>query len=169
MSGFKVGQSTDGSELTLTLSGTIDEDVQFPAINLTPIKQITFDLKDVKSINSVGIREWLNWIKPMSEKCQITMKNCPKTLVFQFNMVEGFLPKGSRVASLYVPFFCEKCDLEESILFNVGQEVQVKDSAVNIKFDLSKIKPCKVDVADCELTMDVTEAKYFHFLKRGSN
>ena len=169
MSGFKVQQNINGSELTLVLSGTIDEDVQFPSLNLASVKQITFDLKEVKSINSVGIREWLNWIKPLAEKCQITMKNCPKTLVFQFNMVEGFLPKGSKVSSLYVPFFCEKCDLEENILFQVGQEIQLKDGKVSVQFDLAKIKPCKVTVEECELTMDVTESKYFHFLRRASN
>ena len=169
MSGFKVQQSINGTELALVLSGTIDEDVQFPTLNLASVKQITFDLKDVKSINSVGIREWLNWIKPMAEKCQIAMKNCPKTLVFQFNMVEGFLPKGSKVSSLYVPFFCEKCDLEENILFHIGQEIQVKDGNVSVQFDLAKIKPCKLPVEECELTMDVTESKYFHFLKRTSN
>ncbi len=166
MSSFNVVQNSNGAELELILSGTIDEDVQFPALNLSATKQIVFNLKDVKSINSVGIREWLNWIKGLSEKCQIVMKNCPKTLVFQFNMVEGFLPKGTKVTSLYVPFFCEKCDLEENMLFQVGQEIKVKNGAVQLDFDLNKIKPCKVNVAECELKIDVTESKYFHFLKR---
>ncbi len=166
MSGFKVEQSTIGDELNLVLSGTIDEDVQFPVLDITTVKKINFDLKDVKSINSVGIREWLNWIKPLSEKTRVTMKNCPKTLVFQFNMVEGFLPKGSQVESLYVPFFCEKCDLEENVLFHIGKEIKVEGGNVSVHFDLEKIKPCKE--AACELSMDVTEAKYFHFLKRST-
>ena len=166
MSVFKVEQKPNGTELNLLLSGVIDEDVQFPAIDVAPFKNVFFDLKDVKSINSVGIREWLNWITPIASKSQVTMKNCPKTLVFQFNMVEGFLPKGSLVQSMYVPFFCEKCDLEENVLFEVGKEIKVTGSNVTVDFDLEKIKPCKE--ASCELSMDVTEAKYFHFLKRAS-
>ena len=169
MSGFKVLQNSNGPELELALSGIIDEDVQFPSFDLSSTKQIVFDLKDVKSINSVGIREWLNWIKALSEKCQIVMKNCPKSLVFQFNMVDGFLPKGSKVTSLYVPFFCEKCDLEENILFQVGEQIIVKDGNVSVKFELEKIKPCQTAVPECGLTIDITEDKYFQFLKRSND
>ncbi len=166
MATFSVQQKVNGPELDLALSGTIDEDVQFPALSLAGIKQVVFDLKDVKSINSVGIREWLNWMKPISEQCQITMKNCPKTLVFQFNMVEGFLPKGAVVSSLYVPFFCEKCDKEENILFNFGKEFKIEGGALKLDYDIKAFNVCKEP--DCELSMDVTEAKYFHFVKRMS-
>ncbi len=169
MSGFKVIQSRNGSELNLNLSGIVDEDAQFPVLDLTGTKQIFFDLKEVKSINSVGIREWLNWIKSLAEKCQVVMKNCPKSLVFQFNMVEGFLPKASKVTSLYVPFFCEKCDLEESILFEVGKELNVKDGVVSVNYDLAKIKTCETSTSDCQLKIDIAEVKYFQFLKRNSN
>lgn len=166
MANFSVQQKINGKELLLSLSGAIDEDVQFPVLNLGGIEQVLFDLKDVKSINSVGIREWLNWVKPISEQSQLSLKNCPKALVFQFNMVEGFLPKGAKVQSLYVPFFCEKCDKEENILFSFGKELKVEAGALKLDYDIASFNLCKE--ADCELAMDVTEAKYFHFVKRMS-
>ena len=164
MTTFNVKQKINGTELQLDLGGAIDEDVQFPVLNLAAVKQVVFDLQAVKSINSVGIREWLNWIKPISEKTQIIMKNCPKTMVFQFNMVEGFLPKGAKVSSLFVPFFCEKCDKEENVLFHIGQEIKLEAGNIKLEYDIASFKLCQ-DPA-CDLAMDVTEAKYFHFSKR---
>jgi hypothetical protein len=166
MANFSVQQKTNLKELALTLAGAIDEDVQFPVLNLAGIEQVIFDLKEIKSINSVGIREWLNWIKPIAEQCQLSMKNCPKVLVFQFNMVEGFLPKGAQVQSLYVPFFCEKCDKEENILFNLGKEFKLEAGTLKLDYDIASFNLCK-DPA-CDLAMDVSEAKYFHFVKRMS-
>lgn len=164
MSEFKSTLQVAGAELKLTFEGLIDEDVTFPAVEAGKHTKVTIDLAAVKSINSVGIREWLNWIKPIAATSRIELLRCPKALVFQFNMVEGFLPANSTVSSFFVPFFCEKCDKEENALFTVGKEVSVAGGAVKMSFDKAGLGLCK-DAA-CEMEMDVTEAKYFQFLKR---
>jgi hypothetical protein len=165
MSNFNSAAQLSGDTLRLNLSGTIDEDVTFPKIEDGPQKQIVLDLKDIKTINSVGIREWLNWIKPLSDKYEIVLENCPKAMVFQFNMVEGFLPPKAKVTSFFVPFYCESCDREDNVLFTVGKEVSGSNGAVKIDFDLQKANLCGKG-EPCEVEMDVTEAKYFQFLKR---
>jgi hypothetical protein len=164
MSEFKVQQKTEGANLHLILNGNIDEDVQFPIIDTTGISVLLVDLKEVKAINSVGIREWLNWIRPLSEKAKIELFNCPKALVFQLNMVEGFLPKGGVVKSFFVPFFCEKCDREENILFTLGKEIEAAGGNYAVKFNIQDANLCKEPA--CEMAMDATEAKYFQFLKK---
>ncbi len=166
MNEFKSSEQINGDSILLTFEGTIDEDVQFPVVSLTGNSAITIDLQAVKAINSVGIREWLNWIRPLSEKVAIELINCPKALVFQFNMVEGFLPKNAHVLSFYVPFFCEKCDREDNVLFTVGSEVTVNAGTVSIQYDAKKADLCKKGDDDCEVEMDVTESKYFQFLKK---
>lgn len=165
MSGFNSASALEGDTLKLTLSGVIDEDVTFPKVDDGPQKKIVLDLKDIKTINSVGIREWLNWIKPLSEKYEMVLENCPKAMVFQFNMVEGFLPAKSKVTSFFVPFYCESCDREDNVLFTVGKEVTGSAGAVAINFDVKAANLCKKG-EPCEAEMDVTEAKYFQFLKR---
>lgn len=164
MSEFKHTQETDGKILLLSFAGLIDEDASFPAVDASKFEKLIIDLNDVKAINSVGIREWLDWIRPLANKLQIVLKRCPKAMVFQFNMVEGFLPAKAQVTSFYVPFFCEKCDREDSFLFNVGQEVKVLSGQVKIEHDAKKAAGCNNPA--CELEMDVTESKYFQFLKR---
>jgi len=164
MNEFKASEKIDGENLLLAFEGTIDEDVQFPAVAASKYKKVCIDLKEVRAINSVGIREWLNWIRPIAESSEIILMRCPKALVFQFNMVEGFLPNRASVSSFYVPFFCEKCDREENVLFSVGKEVALVGGAPKVTFDLASAGLCKE--AECAMEMDVTESKYFQFLKK---
>lgn len=164
MSEFKSQATENGSNLTLAFTGTIDEDVEFPAVEAGKYQNITLDLKGIKAINSVGIREWLNWIRPLAEKSNFTLENCPKAMVFQFNMVEGFLPPRSKVASFYVPFYSESADQEENVLFQVGREVTNDGGTISIKYDPKAANLGGVD----DMEMDVTEGKYFQFLKRAT-
>jgi anti-anti-sigma regulatory factor len=57
MSEFKSTSNENGSNVTLAFQGTIDEDVEFPSVATGKYSTITLDLKGVKAINSVGIRE----------------------------------------------------------------------------------------------------------------
>lgn len=167
MTDFKVQEKIEAGQLVLVFEGVIDEEVKFPAVDTAKHKKVFIDLKAVRSINSVGIREWLNWIRPLAEAAQIVFLKTPKALVFQMNMVEGFLPKNGFVQSFYVPFFCEKCDKEENILFGVGQEVQLQPGGYKLTFDIKNAKVC--NNASCEMEMDASEAKYLQFLKRMSS
>lgn len=164
MSEFKATQQQEGANLVLSFEGTIDEDVSFPSVDASAANSVVIDLHGVRSINSVGIREWLNWIKPLADQKPMVLQRAPKAIVFQFNMVEGFLPKNASVTSFYVPFYCDTCDKENNVLFSVGKEVTVESGQVKLHFDMQQANICKGP--DCELEMDVTESKYFQFLKR---
>ena len=141
MAQFTSTQVENGTDLSLAFTGTIDEDVVFPAVDANKYKKITLDLQNVKSINSVGIREWLNWIAPLAQSTDFVLENAPKAVVFQFNMVEGFLPARAQVRSFYVPFYSESKDQEENVLFSVGKEVFVKDGEVKMDYDPKVAKP----------------------------
>jgi hypothetical protein len=164
MSEFKSTSNENGSNVTLAFQGTIDEDVEFPSVATGKYSTITLDLKGVKAINSVGIREWLNWIRPLAESSKFVLENCPKAMVFQFNMVEGFLPPKSQVSSFFVPFYSESADQEENVLFHVGKEVTSTGGNIAINYDPKAAKLGGVD----DMEMDVTEGKYFQFLKRAT-
>jgi hypothetical protein len=164
MSEFKSTATADGANLTLAFQGTIDEDVEFPVVEAGKHPTITLDLKGIKAINSVGIREWLNWIRPLAETSKFILEHCPKAMVFQFNMVEGFLPPQARVNSFFVPFYSESADQEENVLFKVGQEVTATGGVIAINYDPKAAQLGGVD----DMEMDVTEGKYFQFLKRAT-
>lgn len=164
MSDFKHTAKLNGATLNLALEGSIDEDAEFPVVDTNTVKSVIIDLNGIRAINSVGIREWLAWIRPLSQGVAITLERCPKAMVLQFNMVDGFLPPKAKVSSFYVPYFCEKCDFEGSHLFTMGKHVTNGPNGPVISFNAKAASNCSQ--ADCGIEIDVSEAKYFQFIKR---
>ncbi len=158
---FTVDLKKENNKATILMEGGIDEDSIFPKIDLSGVeREVVVDLAKVEHINSIGIRSWLNWFKPMATKYKFVLINCPRVVVMQMNMVDGFLPVNSRVESFFVPYYCETCDLESEVLFRVGKEVTLQNGAV--KIDYSPQGTCKTP--DCAIEIDANEAKYFRFL-----
>ncbi len=155
MSKFDIKLGNNGDKLQVKVVGVIDEDVDF---TVYPLKgsQIEVDLKDLKSINSCGIREWIKWMGTASA-AQISLHNCPKVIVDQINMVDGFLPANGKVQSFFVPYYSEDAGSEKSVLFSRGKEFN--DGEVTAP---SVVK----DEDGNEMEMDVIESKYFKFITK---
>lgn len=146
----------NGDNLVVQVGGKIDEDADFSTCSIAGSNAITVDFNQVQTINSCGIREWIKFIKT-APAAQFTYKNCPKVIVDQINMVDGFLPSGSTVESFYVPYFNEDAGTEKSVLFNKGKE-----------FSAGKVTP-PAEVKDDSgnaMEIDVIEAKYFKFVEK---
>lgn len=154
---FEVKKEEHLGKTLLKFCGQIDEEAVFPSIEEWG-KELYVDLEGVTAINSIGIRAWIMWFGEMSDTV-FTFMNCPKALVMQMNMVEGFLPNQSTVFSLQVPFFCEDCDEEKEVMFEVGKHVKVEGDKIKLDFDKSSI--CG---AGCDPELDVSESKFFRFL-----
>ena len=158
MGQFKADKIQQGEELTVKLTGHIDEDAVFTGLELGQNNRITLDLAEVTAINSCGIREWIKWIRTAGESSSIVYRNCPKVIVDQINMVEGFLPANAKVESFYVPYYCDSTGNEKMILFKEGAEF--KNGEV---FPPAEVKD---DESGEAMEMDVIEAKYFKFLQK---
>ena len=154
---FEVKEIKKEGVVHLHFSGHIDENSTFPIFNSLKGK-VEIDLKDIKSINSVGIRAWIKWFSSF-QGVNFVFLNCPKSIVMQMNMVEGFLPDHSSIESINVPFYCEDCDKEIEVLFSVGNEIIVEDGKVQLHYDKNSVCP-----KGCDPELDVNESKYFKFL-----
>jgi hypothetical protein len=156
MSKFELKIDKNADAAKIMIAGTIDEDVDFAEYSLAGINQMEFDLNNVKSINSCGIREWIKWLSTNS-KAKMTYINCPKIIIDQINMVDGFLPSNGKVLSFYVPYYNDDSGTEKNVLFKHGTEFN--DSGV--------MPPAKVtDDTGNTMEMDVIESKYFKFLNK---
>lgn len=156
MSKFELKLQPAGDELKVNISGIIDEDVDFSVYKISDSKKIEFDFKNVRSINSCGIREWIKWLA-QAKTAQLNFVNCPKIIIDQINMVDGFLPSNAKVLSFFVPYYNDENGTEKNILFRYGQEFS--EGSVSI--------PEKVtDDSGAEMEMDVIESKYFKFIKK---
>lgn len=150
----KINKSADN--LALDFVGSIDEDTDFSKYNLSGAKQISLNLDGIKAINSCGIREWIKWLGTASS-AKVILDKCPKVIVDQINMVDGFLPANAKVESFYVPYFHEDSGSEKNVLFKSGQE-----------FADGQVKP-PAEVKDPSgnvLEIDVMESKYFKFITK---
>ncbi len=158
MSRFKMDTENqpDGS-LKIKLEGVIDEDVDFSQYVINNEK-VTVNLSALKSINSCGIREWIKWFSQYT-KTHFDFQECPKIVVDQMNMVQGFLPAGSKVTSFFVPYFSDESGEEKNVLFVFGNHFDEQGSL--------KLPVVKTDSGD-EMEPDVVEQKYFKFLKKSA-
>ena len=151
---FKIDKNS--GNLNIHMAGTIDEDVDFSQLNLGEAQEIDLELSGVKSINSCGIREWIKWMAT-NKNAKIKFNQCPKVIVDQINMVDGFLPQNGKVSSFFVPYYNDNSGSEKNILFRYGTEFTDGDfkPPAEIKDDQGN-----------KMEMDVIESKYFKFIKR---
>lgn len=147
-----------GTQYYFELIGELDEDTKFLDLYIPEATEITVNFEKVIRLQSCGIREWIQLIRPYNQ-LPFTFINCPKIVIDQINMTEGFLPKNGLVASFYVPYFNDDSGDEKQVLFTFG-----------IEFDKNSIYPPE-DIKDSNgnlMFMDVLEHKYFKFLKNKS-
>lgn len=155
MSKFQCKIDRQGTKLSLQLAGVIDEDADFSTLGLNGAQEVHIDMDGVKSINSCGIREWIKWIGG-GAAAKVTYAKCPKVIVDQMNMVDGFLPNFAKVESFYVPYYNEESGTEKNILFRYG--VEFKEGRVQPPTEVK-------DEGGNPMEMDVIENKYFKFVK----
>ena len=142
--------------MNIQMAGTIDEDVDFTQMSLGEAQVIDLELSGIKSINSCGIREWIKWMAT-NKNAKIKFIQCPKVIVDQINMVDGFLPQNGKVSSFFVPYYNDDTGSEKNILFSYGTEFT--DGNVNPP-------PAIKDEQGNDMEMDIIESKYFKFIKR---
>ena len=119
MSNLNITVNDETDTHIIKFEGVIDEDVVFTPYDNFSKPNIIVDLEEVKSINSCGIREWIKWFRGLPNESLI-FKNCPKVIIDQVNMVEGFVPDQSVVESFYVPYYGEESGVEKNVLFIEG-------------------------------------------------
>ena len=153
---FSVQDTTEGADFVLVMSGGLDEDASFAGLAALESGPVVLDLSGINAINSVGIREWIKWVKEIPSTVQLRLRNCPKIIVDQINMIAGFLPPKTVIESFFVPYFAEESGAEKMILFRNG-----------VEFGEGQVKgpgPIQDDSGE-PMEMDVIAAKYFKFLK----
>ena len=155
MSKFQCKIDRQGSKLTLQLGGIIDEDADFAPLTLDGAQEVQIDMDGIRSINSCGIREWIKWIGT-NPSAKVVYAKCPKVIVDQMNMVDGFLPTSAKVDSFYVPYYHEDSGSEKNILFRYG--VEFKEGQVQPPGEVK-------DESGNTMEMDIIESKYFKFIK----
>lgn len=149
---FKLEKVDNDGQSQYRLEGIIDED-----LDLSPLRSVTgpllLNLSGIKSINSLGIRGWVNFWKELESK-EVYYLECPPIIVRQMSMIPSFTGN-AKVLSVYVPYVCDNCDAEQLSLVNLpeSQAPEVPETV-----------PCKQCGAG-EMELDANPKQYFSFKK----
>lgn len=146
----------DNDSFVVILKGQICHPDDFKTIKVPSYKPLHLHLKTVRMISSIGIAAWIKWMETLSELPEIKIFEASKAMVDQFNMVQNFLPKQSKVHSFYAPFWSEKTEEDKLGLLVYGDHFR----------DGTLIQLPKVyDSEGHEMDLDIVPEKYFRFLK----
>ncbi|MBX9703034.1 MAG: hypothetical protein K2X39_02655 [Silvanigrellaceae bacterium] len=142
----------------VNLIGLINEDADITFQNLLTLiseyKKIYFNFSQVKSINSLGVRSWVTFLRMIEAEREIIFQECTPDVIMQINMIPSFLGK-ALVETFYVRYVCEVCEKETENLLYVNQ-LQTKTIPLNPK----------CDAPDCAMQTEELEEEYFAFLLR---
>lgn len=149
---FKIDIVNENGTQKVYIRGNVDEDAEFESLKKIE-GTLVVNFKDVKTINSCGIRTWVNFLKEIQGR-QVIYEECPPIIVRQMNMVPSFLGS-AKVTSIYAPYVSEDTDEEKLVLYTAD-----KFTAPGFKL------PETIDGEDGEMELDGNPQQYLSFSKK---
>jgi anti-anti-sigma regulatory factor len=150
-----VVEQQDEETSLVKLTGFLDEENKLKRlVEKIPAGTAIIDLAGVERINSLGIRDWVNWMAALEQKgTRPVLVSCSPAIVAQINLVKNFTGHGA-VKSFQVPYHCRECDEDKVIVVETSE------------MSSPTAPPPAVRCGSCERDMDVDEMpeSYFAFL-----
>jgi len=146
-----------GDQAVYTFRGALNEYFDYKRIPVHAASEVLFDLCDVRTLNSCGVREWVYFVRHFAGKTRLVFDRVAVSFMDQANTVPQMLGAGT-VRSFFAPFYCPPCDQEvnELIVCDTHRDNLLKRKA-----------PSLVHTA-CgrPLEFDALEDAYFHQAER---
>jgi anti-anti-sigma regulatory factor len=104
------------------LSGTLDEEKDLGDLaRQIPAGRVFVDLGEITRMNSLGLRKWIYWIQEIEGRgAQPVLVRCSRPVVLQLNQIHNFAGTRGIVASFQLPYFCSRCQREQSMIVTPG-------------------------------------------------
>lgn len=105
----------------VTLAGRIDETAQLlPLVAQLPAGPIVVDPEGVTFINSVGMREWVRFLRAAREGREVALERVADVLMTQMNLI-GEL-RGLPIRSFHAQYECRACGAEAQPLVDADPD-----------------------------------------------
>ena len=145
-----------GTALSIRLSGSIEESVNFDQLIGVPPAELWVNCKEVPRINSVGVKAWIKYFQSAQAKgTKLKFLECSTAIVEQINLISNFTCGGA-VESIFVPFSCTGCKSELVGLFKC-------EDLKKLQLQLPELKCSK---CGGKTVFDDIPEEYFGFLMR---
>lgn len=154
---LKVFVTTKGSLDYVRLAGVIDEDNNLMSVLPRLTREVVVvGLREVSRINSLGVRDWVNWMNALDAAGKrVVMHECSTAVVSQINLVANFAGK-SHIESFLAPYFCSTCDADRLRLIQTRR----------LSGDPPRAPRALCDQCDSLMALDEVEESYFSFIPR---
>ncbi|MBK7843348.1 MAG: hypothetical protein IPJ71_06570 [Bdellovibrionales bacterium] len=162
MSSIEISYELGPNHPTAKIIGNIGERIDLYGMPLSGIDELTIDFKKVNYINSIGVKNWINWISRVPKKLKLNLINCIPAVINQLNSVTGFIPANGVVESFFIPYACDKCGHEELSLAKRGTSYEYPALSRPPKH----LVPENIVCPKCgeKMEMDMLPMRYFSFL-----
>jgi hypothetical protein len=113
---FQCLESLTEKGLKVSLSGFLNENCHLETVGYRSHSQIAVDLREVRYINSIGVRKFIDWLWKIERGCprsSVHLESVSPVMMRQILMIKDSLPKNIHIESIMVALFCEPCDFED--------------------------------------------------------
>ena len=149
---FQASVQHRGDVSYVKLGGVIDEDNELAdLVEKIPSGTAVIDLGEIERINSCGVREWVNFIRTLSQSRQVRLLRCSMPIVEQLNMVFNFRGTAA-IESFFAPFCCSNCGASTAVLLTPADAPQASAA------------PRRCDQCGGSSVFDDLPERYFAFL-----
>lgn len=156
---FNVEVMPQGKRTLIMMSGWLDERAELPEFEEPIAGDLVLDLQAVSLLNSMGVRKWMQWLMGLRVERNVILVNCSPVVVKQINILDGFVNDRTRIATIFVPYFCEDCGFEENKLIDIAK-MDPPASVAQVVESYTCPKCAK------NMELDMVKSQYFTFLTR---
>lgn len=135
------------------LFGQIGDDAAFAELASGLSGVVVLRLGEVTRLNSVGVREWLDFVSGLDAVDELVFSHCSTAIVGQLNAISDFAGPAT-IRSFYAPYHCPACDRSELRLVDLQTH---RPSAARVP---------RFECHDCSGPMELDDLprRYFAFL-----
>lgn len=138
-----------GERSIVALDGVLDENADLQPLCALD-GEVSIDLSGVKRISSAGVREWIDFMRALDGRADVSLVRCSPPCVTQLNLISNFRG-AAHVESFIAPYDCGACGCECEVLLTA------RSAAGEVP---------EVECPDCGCMMDFAELpeRYLTFL-----
>lgn len=109
---WEIVEETESTRIVI--KGDVTEAVSFESLLPSVVGRVSFDMSQVRYMNSLGVREWVEFLEKATAQ-GYEFHACSVAFTLQASMISGVLGRGT-VASFFAPYVCEECEHQDESL-----------------------------------------------------
>lgn len=109
---------------TIQIPSVVDESARLPEVYVAQGDKVVVDLKELKLMNSAGIRLWIRWILPLTKTAKVQLTNCPMIFLNLSSIVMDVVPDQVKIESFSLNYLHLKDDREIKIHVEISPKTQ---------------------------------------------